>query len=170
MKFRSGKRTQFNIIYNKINLCSWCLFLRWNRPWKTIHISLRKKTLVAREHKRRKICNFSRTEFFCFLLKWTKSGKEVIYGKKNGGHRAFKRVKSLRSSQSDGILALSRHCVTFPRRPGSTAIPWCHTLSRSILVENVCTFSIVFTMVVCDAWRVHDMREKTRSSNGRERP
>ena len=39
--------------------------------------------------------------FFVFLLKWTKSGKEVIYGKKNGGHRAFKRVKSLRSSQSD---------------------------------------------------------------------
>ena len=94
---------------------------------KTIHSSLRKKTSVAREHKRRNICKFSRTGFVVVvvvvLLKWTKSEKEVIYGKKNRGHRAFKRVKSLRSSQNDGIFALSRHCVTFPRRPGSTAIP-----------------------------------------------
>ena len=88
-----------------------------------MHISLRKKTSVAREQKRRNICNFSRTDFFCFLLKWAKSGKEVIYGKKNRGHRAFKIVKSLRSSQSDCLFALSRHCVTLPRRPGSTAIP-----------------------------------------------
>jgi len=72
-----------------------------------IHISLRKKTSVAREHKRRNICNFSRSEFFCFLLKWTKSGKEVIYEKKNGGHRAFKRVKLLRCSQSDCLFTLS---------------------------------------------------------------
>ena len=43
-------------------------------------------------------------------------------------------------------------------------------LSRSILVENVCAFSIMFTFVVCDAWRVPDMREKMRSSNGRKRP
>ena len=94
----------------------------------------------------------------------------MIYGKKNGGHRAFKRVKSLQSSQSDCLFALSRNCVTFPRRPGSIAIPQCHMLSRSILVENVCAFSIVFTFVVCDARRVRDMREKMRSSNGRERP
>ena len=38
--------------------------------------------------------------FFVFLLKWTKSEKEVIYGKKSRGHRAFKRVKSLPSSHS----------------------------------------------------------------------
>ena len=43
-------------------------------------------------------------------------------------------------------------------------------LSRSILVENVFSFSIVFTFVACDAWSVRDMREKMRSSNGRERP
>ena len=30
------------------------------------------------------------------------------------------------------------NCVTFPRRPGSTTIPWCHMLLRSILLENVC--------------------------------
>ena len=99
----------------------------------------------------------SHVQIFFFLLKWTNSGKEVIYGKKNGGHRVFKSVKSLRSSQSDCLFALSRHCVTFPRRPGSTAIPWCHTLSRSILMENVCIFSIVFTFVVCDAWRMRDI-------------
>ena len=29
---------------------------------------------------------------------------------------------------------------------------------------------IVFTFVVCEAWRMRDMREKMRSSNGRERP
>ena len=73
-----------------------------------MRISLRKKTSVAREQKRQNICNFSLTDFFGFLLKWTKSGKEVIYGKKNGGHQAFKRVKS----QSDCPFALSRHCVT----------------------------------------------------------
>ena len=28
----------------------------------------------------------------------------------------------------------------------------------------------LFTFVVGDAWRVRDMREKMRSSNGRERP
>ena len=47
----------------------------------------------------------------------------MIYEKKNGGHRASKRVKSLRSSESDHLFALSRHCVTFPKIPGSTAIP-----------------------------------------------
>ena len=86
----------------------------------------------------------------------------MIYGKKNGGHRAFKRVKSLRSSQRDCPFALSRHCVTFPRR--SITIPWCHTLSHSILVEIVCAY------LFCDAWRVRDVREKMRSSNGCERP
>ena len=30
------------------------------------------------------------------------------------------------------------NCVTFPRRPGSTTIPWCHMLLRSFLLENVC--------------------------------
>ena len=65
-----------------------------------IHISLRKKILVAQEHKRRNVCNFSRTDFL-FFVKMTKSGKEVIYRKKNGGHPAFKRVKSLQSSQSN---------------------------------------------------------------------
>ena len=171
MKFRSGKHTQFNIT----NITKWTFaadvfFWGWNRPWKMIHISLRKKTLVAWEHKRRNICNFSRTDFCCCLLKWRKSEKEVIYRKKNRCHRAFKRVKSLRSSQNNGIFALSHHCVTFPRRPGYTAIPWCHTLSCSILVENVCAFSIVFTFVVCDAWCVRDMREKVCHSNGRECP
>ena len=46
----------------------------------------------------------------------------MIYGKKNGGHQAFKRVKSLRSSQSDYLFALSRNWVTFPKIPRSTAI------------------------------------------------
>ena len=31
----------------------------------------------------------------------------MIYKKKNGGHRAFKRVKSLRCSQSDCLFTLS---------------------------------------------------------------
>ena len=66
----------------------------------------------------------------------------MIYREKNGGHREFKRVKSLPSSQSDCLFALSRHCVTFPTGPGSTAILQCHMLSRSILVDNVCTFGI----------------------------
>ena len=105
-------------------------------------------------------------QIFVFFDKWTKSGKEVIYGKKNECHRAFKRVKLLQSSQSDCLCALSRHCMTFLRRPGSTAIPWCHMLSRSVLVENVCTFSIVFSFVVCDAWRMRDMREKCAVAMG----
>ena len=145
-------------------------FVRWNRPWKTIHISLRKKSLVTREHKRRNICNFSRTLFFCFLLKWTKSGKEVIYRKKNGGHRAFKRVKSLRSSQRDCLFALSRHCMTFSRRPGVHSYPIMPHAFTFHSCGNVCTFSIVFNFVFCDASRACDMREKMRSSNGCERP
>lgn len=56
-----------------------------------IYISLRKKTSVPWDH----------------LLKWTKSGKEVFYEKKNRGHWAFKRVKSLRCSQSDCLFTLS---------------------------------------------------------------
>ena len=53
---------------------------------------------------------------------------------------------------------------------------WVHSypiipiVSRSILVQNVCTFSTVFPFVVCDASRVRDMREKMCSTNGRERP
>ena len=50
-------------------------------------------------------------------------------------------------------LTTGPHCLLY-RRPGSAAIPWCHTLSRSILGKNVCAFSIVFTFVVCDVWRV----------------
>jgi len=48
-------------------------------------------------------------------------------------------------------------------------------LLSSILVENICAFAFgsmpcLFTFVVGDAWRVRDMREKMRSSNGHERP
>ena len=66
---------------------------------KRIHISFAhphsKKTSVAREQKRKNICNFSRTDFFCFLLIWRKSRKEVIYAKKNGGRRAFRQESKI---------------------------------------------------------------------------
>ena len=66
----------------------------------------RNKTSVAREHTEGEISVTSHVQIcFCFLLKWTQSGKEVIYGQKNGGHRALKREKSLRSSQSDCLFA-----------------------------------------------------------------
>ena len=91
----------------------------------------------------------------------------MIYGKKNGGHRAFKRVKI--SAKFSKRLSI---CTVTPLRDITEKI-WVHSypiMSRSILVEITCTISIVFTFVVCDALRVRDMREKMRSSNGRERP
>ena len=103
-----------------------------------------KKTSVAREQKRRNVCNFSRTDCFClFFINWKNSGKEVIYGKKNGGYQASKRVKSLRSSQRDHLFTLSRHCVTFPIRPGSTAIPKMEAnfaFTRKVKMTAICNF------------------------------
>ena len=71
----------------------------------------------------------------------------MIYGKKNGGHREFKRVKSLRSSQSDCLFALSH----FRRDLGPQLSHDATCFHIPFLVENVCAFSIVFTFVVCDA-------------------
>ena len=46
--------------------------------------SLSKKTPVAREEKRRNICNFLLTDFSVQLLEQRKSVKEVIYENKKG--------------------------------------------------------------------------------------
>ena len=63
MVFRAGKRPQFNITdITKQTFAADVFFLGEIDLEK--HISLRKKTSLAREHKRRNICNFSRTDFF----------------------------------------------------------------------------------------------------------
>ena len=122
-----------------MNSCSWYLFLRWNRPWKTIHFNLRKKPSVAREHKKRNICNSSRTDFFWF-------SKSIVYS----------------------------HCHVIAWHFREDLGPQLsHDATSDHLPEggsNTGSMPCLFTFVVCDAWRVRDMREKMRRSNGRERP
>ena len=122
-----------------------------------IHISLRKKTSVAREHKRWNICNFSHTDFFCFLLKWTKSGKEVIYEKKKLGSPSFQESNITVMFSKRLSIHTVTNCVTFPRRPGSTAIPWCHMLLRLTWCHGVLHDTFTWCHVCLPSWSaMHD--------------
>ena len=56
---------------------------------------LGKKTSITTEQKSDIFVTFQEQIFF--LLKWIKSGKESVYEKKNGVHRASKRVNGRRS-------------------------------------------------------------------------
>ena len=93
MVFRSGKRPQFNITdITKQTFAADVFFLGEIDLEK--HISLRKKTSLAREHKRRNICNFSRTDFFfLFFVKMDKIRKGSVLRKEKWGSLSIQESK-----------------------------------------------------------------------------
>ena len=58
----------------------------------------------------------------------------MIYGKKNGGHRAFKRVKSLRSSQSDPWSILRDYEFANSREQLEASAEWLRKAKMSLVL------------------------------------
>ena len=102
-------------------------YLKWNRPWKTIHISLRRKTSVSREHKRRSICNFSLTDYY-FFVKMDKIRKGSDLRKEKWGSPSIQENK----------IAANLHCH---------AIAW--TFSEKTWVHSYPMMPHAFTFHSC---------------------